>query len=105
MAQKVRSLYILNAVRRLSDAHVKSLHILANSREFDVLKEAVKNIEHNTMVSFFNLDHSRDPGFLAQEGAFSKGIIFGLSTLMRIIEAVPEEVDKRESRKKRTTAK
>jgi len=101
MAKKIRSLYVLNAVRRLSDSHLKALHILANSQEFDVLREAVRNIEHNTMVAFFNLDHARDPGFLAQEGAFSKGLIFGLTMLIKIIDAVPEEVDKREDRKKR----
>ncbi|QGH72313.1 MAG: hypothetical protein [Podoviridae sp. ctg2L5] len=100
--KKVKSAYIERAVRTLNDRHLKSFSNIYNSQEFDDLKEVVENIKYNTMVSFFQLDHLREPKYLAQEGAFAKGTIFGLKTLIRIIESIPEEVDRRESRTKRS---
>ena len=105
MANKAKSLYVLNALKRLSQAHLHDFNTLANSQEFDSLKEAVINIQHNTRLNYFNLDHTREASYLAQESSFCKGVIFGLSTLIRIIEASPEEVDRRESKSKRKSSK
>lgn len=104
-AKKTRPAYLQKAIRSLSDNHLKAFYTLANSVEFDALKEVSKNVQHNTMVSFFQLDHLRDPKYLAQEGGFAKGTIFGINTLVRIIELSPEEVDRREGSKKRSKSK
>lgn len=98
---KERSLYIINALRRLSDQHLKDFHVLANSQEFDSVKDAVKNIQHNTMVNFFNLSHQLKAEETKSEADYSKGIIFGLSILIRIIEASPEEGERREGKRKK----
>lgn len=100
--RKVRSASTLKAVQSLSEKHLRAFYNIYNAVEYDDLQEVVKNIEHNTMVNFFKLDHLRDPKYLAQEGAFSKGIVAGLQHLIRIIDAVPEEVDRREGKKKRS---
>jgi hypothetical protein len=102
---KVKSAYIQKAVRSLSSRHLKAFYNISGAQEFDDLKEVVGNLSHNTMVAFFQLDHLREPKYLAQEGAWSKGVIFGLKILVRVIEATPEEVNKREGKRKRSTSK
>lgn len=104
MAKKP-SLYVINAVRKLSDVTLHDFNVLAHSKEFDSIKDSVKNIEHNTMVSWFNLSHQNSRNYLLNEGLFCKGIIFGLSMFVKIVEASPEEVDRRENTKKRKSNK
>jgi len=99
--KKVRSAYIDRLLKTLSDKHLKNFYTIANSLEFESLKEVVGNVNYNTMVDFFKLDHNNDAHYLAQEGAWSKGVVFGLKTLVRLIEESTNEKERREVRKRK----